>query len=91
MVKENFGIIRNRFKILLAEKEHREARSLPYTVIQQETGIATSTLSAWAGQRTARFDAPTLAALCAYFDCQPGDLLEFVPSEQIAKGKGRGN
>jgi DNA-binding Xre family transcriptional regulator len=23
----------------------------------------------------------TLAKLCAYFDCQPGDIMEYVPEE----------
>lgn len=79
MVKGSPGTIRNRFRVLIAEKEHRDGRSIPYTEIQQLTGIATSTLSAWASQRVVRYDADTLAALCAYLECTPGDLLEYLP------------
>jgi DNA-binding Xre family transcriptional regulator len=73
------GTIRNRFKILLAEKETREGRKYTYLAIQAETGIATSTLTDWARGRTRYYSADTLAALCAFFECVPGDLLEYVP------------
>jgi putative transcriptional regulator len=89
MVKGTPGMIRNRFRILIAEKEHRDGRSIPYTEIQQATGIATSTLSAWASQRVVRYDADTLAALCAYLECTPGDLLEYLPASSTDKSKGK--
>jgi putative transcriptional regulator len=72
---ENETMIVNRLKVLIAEKELREGRKLTYRTIAQDTGIATSTLTAYATQKVNRFDAPTLEALCKYFDCQPGDIL----------------
>lgn len=33
-----------------------------------------------------RFD--TLAAICHYLDCQPGDILEFEPGSSPAPGDG---
>lgn len=78
--KINFMTIYNRLKILIAEKEIREGRSLPYRVIFEETGIAKSTLTDYAKQRVTRFDASTLNTLCRYFDCQPGDLLVYSKS-----------
>jgi putative transcriptional regulator len=65
----------NRFRILLAEKETREKRHIPLTEVQRETGIAWTTLQAWANNEVQRFDAPVMAALCEYLGCEVGDLL----------------
>ncbi len=67
--------IYNRLKILIAQKEFREGRKLPYRVIAEETGVSTTTLTAYISQKVNRFDAPTLDAFCRYFGCQPGDIL----------------
>ncbi|MBN2149518.1 MAG: helix-turn-helix domain-containing protein [Anaerolineales bacterium] len=67
--------IYNRLKILIAEKELRENRKLPYRVIAQEIGVSTSTITQYVTQKVTRFDVPTLEAFCMYFECQPGDLL----------------
>ena len=32
-------------------------------------------------------DTRTIGALCAYFDCQPGDLLSYEPDEEGSEGK----
>ena len=73
------GQVLNRFRILLAEKEHRDRRKYSYMEIQARTGIAVSTLSYWATNKTKRYDADTIAALCEFLDCTPGDLLEYNP------------
>lgn len=73
------GTIQNRFKVKLAEKEMADGRKYTYLDIQAETGIATSTLTDWAKNRTRYFSADTLAALCLFFGCQPGDLLAHIP------------
>lgn len=67
--------ITNRFRILLAEKETREQRHIPLTEVQRDTGIAWTTLQAWANNSLQRFDAPVIAALCDYLGCEVGDLL----------------
>lgn len=72
-------VLKNRVKILIAEKEIKEGRKLTYRTIAKETGISTSTLTAYVNQKINRFDTPTIEALCKYFSCQPGDLLEYIP------------
>lgn len=69
--------IYNRLKVLIAEKEIREGRKLPYRTIAKETSISTSTLTAYIQQRTQRYDVSVLNTLCKYFDCQPGDILVY--------------
>jgi putative transcriptional regulator len=79
MVKSNIGKVQNRFKILLAEKETKEGGRIPYSVIQKSTGIAVSTISALANHKVSLYDKDTLAALCYFFNCAVGDLLEYIP------------
>ena len=67
--------IKNRFRILLAEKETREGRRLSYRTVSEETGLSTSTLSSYGTQTVTNFTANTIETLCAYFGCEVGDLL----------------
>ncbi len=76
------GRIASRLKVLIAEKEVAERRTIPYEEIKNVTGIATSTLSSLAKSTTTRFFEDTLVKLCEYFNCQVGDLLVYVPDEE---------
>jgi hypothetical protein len=77
--------IRNRFKQLLAQIETETGARPTYDEIQQETGIAASTLSAYAQGKVTRYDESTLVALVDYFDkklsggCSLSDFLEYPP------------
>lgn len=71
------GKIANRFRILLAEKATKEQHNIAINDVRRETGIAWSTLNAWANNQVTRYDAPVIQALCEYFNCQVGDLLVF--------------
>jgi putative transcriptional regulator len=79
--------IQNRLKILLAEKELREARKLTYRTVAKETGLAIDTLTAYMTQRVNRFDKSTLETLCNYLSCDIGDLLKFSPDDTEPKQK----
>lgn len=70
--------IYNRLKILIAEKELREKRRLPYRTLAKETGISTTTLTLYMSQKADRIDLRTLAAICKYFGVQPGDILTYT-------------
>lgn len=72
----------NRFKILLAEKEIKENRRIPYDEIKEKTGIATSSISAWATNDIKRYDAKMIAAFCEYFDCKVVDLIVYKSSNR---------
>jgi len=78
------GKVRNRLKVLVAEKELEESRRISYqeirASIKERTGvnIASSTLSKWANNEIERYDSITLAILCDYFRCEIGNLLEYI-------------
>ena len=49
--------------------------------LSDETGINRRTLAVLAENKMARYDSDVLARLCAFFECQPGDLLEYTDGE----------
>jgi putative transcriptional regulator len=73
------GTIRNRLRVVLAEKETRDGRRYTYREIEDLTGVSTSTLTDWAKGRVKQYAVVTLAALCQFLECVPADLLEYVP------------
>jgi putative transcriptional regulator len=71
------GKVYNQFKILLAQKEIKESRRIPYDEIKKITGMAMSTISAWSTNNIKRYDADTIASLCEYFGCDVGKLIVY--------------
>ena len=49
--------------------------------VVRQTGLARNTVAGLYHETTTRFDSSVLDTLCRYFNCQVGDLLEFVPDE----------
>ncbi len=67
--------LRNRFLILLTEKERREERRISYTEIARATDSSVNVLSNWANNKINRFDGEFMLKICEYFNCGVGDLL----------------
>lgn len=85
------GRIINRFGVLLAEMEARDQRNVPLSEVSRKTGIAWSTLQAWANNRVTRFDASKLVALVEFFDLPSlSELIEYEPAPPAATAKGKG-
>ena len=71
--------VKNRFKILLAQKEKTDGRAYTYEQIRDLTGISPTTLSNYARGTVTRFDNSTLVALCNFFGCELSELIEYPP------------
>ncbi len=71
-------MIQCRLRELMAAKGRQERRRITYEDIWTTTGIAQNTLSRLANDRGDRVAMATMERLCAYFDCQPGDLFVYV-------------
>ena len=71
--------IRNRFRILLAQKEVRDGRRYTYDDIMATTGISRQTIASYATASVSRYDSKTLKAFCDFFDCELSELLEYPP------------
>jgi putative transcriptional regulator len=78
-------MIRSQLKLLIAQKELKERRSISYRVIEREADVPASTLSRLATDKMTRFEAETLSALCKYFECDIGDLLRYESDEAHAQ------
>ena len=50
--------------------------------VVRDTGINRGTITRLYQDSVERYEAEALSALCAYFDCKIGDLLEYVPDEE---------
>jgi len=54
--------------------------------VARETGISRNHLSALYYEKAKRIDLDTIDALCVYFKCSVGDLLEFTKDEPHENG-----
>ncbi len=62
----------------LIDKMKQENKSL--YVLKSEKVIGTATLNK-IRTGTGHVDTRSINSLCAYFNCQPGDLMEYVPDK----------
>jgi len=50
--------------------------------VARETGISRNMISSLYYENAKRIDLESLDALCRYFECQPGELLEYHEEER---------
>lgn len=56
-------------------------RKMPLNVLAERVGISVPNLSLLKTGKVKGVRFQTLAAICRELDCQPGDILEYVPGE----------
>jgi putative transcriptional regulator len=59
-------------------------RKMRLTELSEHVGITMANLSNLKTGKARAIRFTTLEAICAALDCQPGDLIEYVPSEDLA-------
>lgn len=76
-------MIRFRIKELIAEKEFNERRKVTLQEIAEDTGVNRTALSKMMNP-SYEYSTTTKAinALCEYFSCTVGDVIEYVPEEK---------
>ncbi len=72
----------SRLKILVAEKELREKRSLGIRTIASEAGASVPTVQRLLNNTMRRVPLEDLGALCRYFNCNVGDILNMEEEQQ---------
>lgn len=65
-----------RLDVMLAKRQVRSNE------LARAIGITESNLSLLKSGKVRGFRFSTLEAICQHLDCQPGDLLEYVPDER---------
>ena len=53
--------------------------------VHKKTGLSRNTIANMYHAKIKRIDYETLERLCALYDCQPGDLLEYIPDPSNKK------
>lgn len=76
-------MIRFRLKEVIADQEFRIGRRITLGAIAESTGIKQPTLSRISGTRGYNTTTDNIDKLCRYFECQVGDLMEYVPDETV--------
>lgn len=71
--------VRVEFRRLLAEKEIRENTRYAMTDVARATGMSRQAAYAWLNGTIRMVPLETLAGLCRFLECQPGDLLTLEP------------
>lgn len=68
--------VRNRLKVLLAEREIKFRKKISQIDLAEATGISANTISSWMKQKPmGKIDGYVLEKLCDFLECQIGDLL----------------
>lgn len=67
-------MIRNKLAALMGQHKVKN-----FVYLEEKTGITRKTLAKLYNDEGKGIDYSTLNALCQFFDCQPGDLLEYIP------------
>lgn len=72
-------MIRIKLRSLLDDKSFREQRKIQLIEISEKTGISRATLTRIINSPGYSANLETIDVLCDYLECQPGDLLEYIP------------
>lgn len=79
-------MIRFRLKELISNEEFRAGKRITLGSIAEATGIKQPTLSRIAGTRGYNTTTDNIDRLCRYFSCAVGDIMEYVPDEEVMGG-----
>ena len=61
-------------------------RKMSSTELAEKIGITTANLSILKTNKAKAIRFSTLEEICKALNCQPGDILEYVPEEEISQG-----
>lgn len=68
-------MIKSKLKVLLAFNDSNQSK------LAKEINVRQPTISAIANNTIKQIPVDVLDKICAYFNCQPNDLIEYVPNE----------
>lgn len=74
--------VRSNLRVLHSLKEAEAGRRITYREVEAETGMTEAQISRYMNNKVVMFHAETLDRLCAFYDCEPGDILVRVNDGQ---------
>ena len=75
-------MIQCRLRELMASKGRSERRKITYDDILAQTRVSKNTLTKLANDRSGMVGLSVIDRLCAYFQCQPGDLFVYFDEDE---------
>jgi len=81
-------MIRFKLQELLAEKQFKDGRRVTLTELSEVTGINRVTISKMVNHRSYSTVTDNVDALCKFFNCKVGDLMEYVPDSADENAEG---
>ena len=78
-------MIRFRLKEVISDREFKTGKRVTFEEIAQATGIHRTTLSKIAGLRGHNTTTDNIDKLCCFFGCKVGDILEYIPDEELGQ------
>jgi len=75
-------MIRVLLKKLLDDKVFEKKEKITLNQVSDETGISRATLNRIANTPGYNTNTDTLNSLCKYFECTPGELMEYVQEDE---------
>jgi putative transcriptional regulator len=78
-------MIRFRLAELLADLNFRTGQRVEWQNVAEATGIHRTTLSKMLHKRGYNATTSNLDLLCRFFGCKTGDVIEYVPDEDVAE------
>jgi putative transcriptional regulator len=75
-------MIRFRIKSLLEEKSFKDGKRYTIKDLIDATGMSRPTFSRIANEPGYSTTTDTINLLCEFFECQPGELMEYIPDEE---------
>ena len=74
-------MIRLLVKKLLDDKSFKDKKKITLNQVSQETGISRATLNRIVNNPGYNTNTDSINALCKYFQCSPGELIEYIADE----------
>jgi putative transcriptional regulator len=81
-------VIRFHLKRQISDWEFKEGRRLTIAELEKKSQVTRPTLSRILNQRGYNTTTDNIGKLCAFLNCRVGDLIEFVPDDEVGKNQG---
>ncbi len=76
-------MIRIRLAQLIDDLKFDQGKKISYSDLSTSTGISRSTLNRIANVPGYITTTDVIDKLCEFFECQPGDLLSYIPNKKL--------
>lgn len=78
-------MLRFRVRELIADKSFRDGNRVTITSVAEATGINRRVLTSIINERGYNTGTDNVDRLCRFFECQPGEVMQYVPDEHVAQ------